>query len=161
MEIKKLDILGRIGFVGSGRVIAKNGQPAVHTVLVGGTPKAYFNVAFSMIKTEQGDYKYENYICAVYGKQFNIALYQLCTTLQRNETVEVTGFLMKNQGKDARTGEDRMYEEVFVETLVPVNRIYDLLLKMEGTDADKLVLQDIINVTPGSIQSGDIDDDDF
>lgn len=162
MEIKQLDPLGKFSFVGSGRIIAKNGQPAVHTMLVGDTPKVYFNVLFSMVKTELGEWKGSNAICAVYGKQYNLALYKLCTTLQRNETVELTGYVVKSVGKDARTGEERVYEEVYVETLIPLNRLYKLLLRMDGTDADKLLLADIVKTTPKGTGKGYvIDDEDF
>ncbi len=160
MEIKQIDPLGRESFVGSGRVIAKNGQPSVHTMLVGETPKVYFNVVFGTILTEQKERKYNNYLCAVYGKQFNIALYQLCTTLQRNEMVEIKGYLIRNQGKDTRTGADRIFEEVYIESLIPISRLYKLMLQIDGTDADKLLLADVVKSTPKGTGKGYIIDDD-
>lgn len=162
MEIKQLDPLGKFSIIGSGRIIAKNGQSAVHTMMVGETPKVYFNVAFGLIKTDAKGYIWNNAICAVYGKQSNIALYQLCTTLERNETVEITGYLIRNQGTDGKTGEDRIYEEVCIETLVPVSRLYKLLLGMDGTDADKLLLADIVKSTPKGTGKGyPVDEDDL
>lgn len=162
MELMKLDSLGKIAFVGSGRVIAKNGKPPVNTMLVGDTPKVYFNVLFSTIKTESGELQFKNRLCATYAKQSNIALYKLCTTLQRNETVEITGYVVRKQGKDANTQEDRIFEEVTIETLVPVSRLHKLLLGMDGTDADKLLLADIVKATPKGTGNGyTINDDDL
>lgn len=161
MVFKQIDELGKQSIYLTGRILAKSGKSAVNSLVVGETPKVYFNVCAESMKTAKGEIKYINFLCACYCRQWNIGLYQLCTTLTHHEVVEISGVLVKKSGFDRDSGEERIFEEVQIETLVPMSRMCRLLLKMDGTDEDKLRLADIIKQTPKGTGKGYVPDDDF
>lgn len=112
---------------GVGRVVARDGQSPLLQTVAKGFKRIGFSVNTGTTINGQGEHIYETVVCAVYSNMWNKQLYDIATTLKKNDVVQFAGWVKEGEFEDRETGEMKPSKECRIEWLLPLNLVAPLV----------------------------------
>lgn len=121
MLIQRVDEeLKRFIFVGTGRVLAKDGQNPLTRTVANGTTRIGFGVLTGSTINKKMERTYQTIPCAVYSNNWSKNLYNIALTLKKNDIVFIAGYKHEGVYTDQATGEQKKSVEYRLEYLLPL-----------------------------------------
>lgn len=140
---------------GCGRVIARDGQSPLTKTSSAGGARIGFSVNTGITIDKKESRTYETLPCAVYSGFYGKEVYQIVSTLKKNEMVLFAGWIKEGTYIEATTGKLKESQECRIEFICPLKLIYELLFgintKQELEDKEipnKIKTQDDDNEYP-------------
>lgn len=131
MLIKSKDYFGREVAIGVGRVVARDGQNPLQQTVTKANGRLGFSVTVAIMNIN-GNYEYQTVPCAIYENKWSKQLWNIATSLKKNDTVQIMGVIHEGRYKDAETGAMKTSFELRIEWLMPL-KLVEKLVK-GGTD---------------------------
>lgn len=121
MLIQRVDEeLKRFIFVGTGRVLAKDGKNPLTRTVANGTTRIGFGVLTGSTINKKMERTYQTIPCAVYRNNWSKNLYNIALTLKKNDIVFIAGYKHEGVYTDQATGEQKKSVEYRLEYLLPL-----------------------------------------
>lgn len=122
--------------IGCGRVVARDGQSPLQKTVTTGTSRIGFSVCTGTIYYPQTEKRaYQTMPCGVYIGFYGRELYEIATTLKKNDFVFFCGWLHEGTYIDQATGKTKESKECRIEFLCPIKLVHKMLFW--GTDSKK------------------------
>lgn len=124
--------LRRTVAIGCGRLISKDGQsPLIKTSSVG-TSRIGFSVNTGTTINQKQERTYETMPCAVYSGFYGKEVYEIASTLKKNDLVFFAGWVKEGTYIDETTGKEKESQECRIEFLCPLKLVHQSLFGLNS-----------------------------
>lgn len=122
------DKLRRTVAFGCGRVLARDGQSPLTKTSTTGSYRLGFTVNTGTTLNQKQDRIFETIPCAVYSGFYGREVYDIASTLKKNDMIFFAGWVKEGTYIDEATGKSKESQECRIEFICPLKTIHQLIL---------------------------------